>query len=100
MGLASLMRPEGPPPDVPSANFPLRRCPNDAAAILAAKLARWRHVLSSWVAALARDPESMRSVSLLLPTVNPYWVAALRVLPCRQVGSGRNGSFTQLRGPR
>jgi len=43
------MRPEGPPPDVPFAGEPLRRGPNDAAAILAAKLARWGHVLSSWL---------------------------------------------------
>ena len=59
VGLASLMRPEGPLPDVPFAGLPLRRGPNDAAAILAAKLARWRHGLSSSV--LLKLPRSLRA---------------------------------------
>jgi len=53
MGLASLMWPEGPLRDVPFAGVPLRRGPNDAAAIIAAKIARWRHVLSSAVSSRA-----------------------------------------------
>jgi hypothetical protein len=102
MGLASLMRPEGPLPDVPFAGEPLRRGPNDAAAILAAKLARWRHVLSSWFGALARVPESTRSVCLFARAVNPYRVAALRVLPCanvvtREFRFRRKPFFNQLR---
>jgi len=61
MGLASLMRPQGPLPDVPFAVEPLRRGPNETAAILAAKLARWRHILSSagFVARLRDERERL-----------------------------------------
>jgi len=95
VGLASLMRPYRPPPDVPFAGKPLRRGPNDAAAILAAKVARWGHVLSSLSAALMRAPESHASVSLFALSVNPYWVAALRVLPCAHSGSGQKPLLIQ-----
>src|SRR5712692_8570076 len=46
-GLASLMRPMRRAPGRAVRQVPLRRDPNDAAAIIAVKLARWRHVLSS-----------------------------------------------------
>jgi hypothetical protein len=39
-GLALLMRPKRPLPTLPSANLPLRRNPNDAAAIIAARTSR------------------------------------------------------------
>src|SRR5262249_39766148 len=59
MGLASLMRPQGPLPPCRSRGVPLRRGPNETAAIIAAKMARWRHVLSfCGFAARLRDEES------------------------------------------
>jgi hypothetical protein len=82
VGLASLMWPEGPLPDVPFAEWPLRRGPNDAAAIIAAVLARWRHVLSCLVLPrVARDPESNMRVAPFTNAVNPYSVAALDDAP-------------------
>jgi hypothetical protein len=55
---------------------PLRRGPNESAAIIAAILARWRHVLS-FVNFIALNAiwENARSVLLLPNAVNPYSVA-------------------------
>src|SRR5262245_22880044 len=75
---------------------PLRRGPNDAAAIIAAKLARWRHVLSScfgpWplsAALRARSRERCKCLSVR-PSGQSLLDCSIASLPCAHVGSAKN----------
>src|ERR1700759_2524586 len=79
VGLASLMRPEGPLSDVPFVDCRYAVARKGAAAVIAAMLARWRHVLSFSMRSRRRaNQENLLSVSLQHNAVNPYRVAARR----------------------
>jgi hypothetical protein len=87
VGLASLMRPEGPLPVVPFAD-----CRYAVARTMPQRFSRlnWPGgVMASPLLLLAcrasRDPNRNASVSLFALAVNPYWAAAPLALACAQV---------------
>jgi len=84
VGLASLMRPEGPLPDVPFAE-----CRYAVARTMPRRFSRlnWPGGVMSSPLGLPRLRAIRRanaSVSLFAASVNPYWAAAPSVLACMQ----------------